>query len=152
MNTTGGKMSEKTRPEALADYHAVVTFPMHWGEMDAFGHLNNVIFFRYFESARIAFFESVKFTAKGLPGGVGPILAFTSCRFKAPMTFPDSVSVGSRVVKIEDDRFTIEHAIFSEKLGLIAAVGDAVIVAYNYDTLGKAPLPDEWRALLAEKM
>jgi len=141
-------MTEFDRPEALRDYTALARIPMHWGEMDAFGHLNNAMYFRYFESSRILFFEERGFTRDGLPGGIGPILASASCRFKAPLRHPDTLISASRAIEIGTDRFTIEHVIFSEKLGRIAALGEVVVVSYDYGKGKKVPLPAEWRELL----
>ncbi len=141
-------MIEHQTPEALATYHAPIRFSMHWGEMDAFGHLNNVIYFRYFESARIAFFEDLDITENALPRTIGPILSFTSCRFKAPLVYPDVLWAATKATEIKEDRFTMEHVVYSEKLGRIAAVSDATIVAYDYRKNEKAVLPDVWLELL----
>lgn len=141
-------MNEISLPEALKGYTAVARFEMHWGEMDAFGHLNNVIYFRYFESSRIRMFETLGFTHDGMQGEIGPILAATSCRFKAPLRHPDTLLAGSRVIDVGADRFRIEHVVYSEKLGRIAAVGEAEVVSYDYVNGRKVPLPDSWRELL----
>jgi len=61
-----------------------------WGEMDAFQHVNNVVYFKYFESARINYFEETGINAHMQTTGVGPILGNTQCRFKAPLTYPDT--------------------------------------------------------------
>jgi len=131
--------------ELLHDYKVVVPISVAWGEMDAFQHLNNVTYFRYFESARIAFFESMGLTRDGALTEVGPILAFTSCRFLAPMTYPDTAYVGACVVKIEDDRFTMGLIIVSEKLRKVTAVGEAVLVSYDYQKKVKVGIPEVWR-------
>ncbi|MDP8225872.1 MAG: thioesterase family protein [Candidatus Lernaella stagnicola] len=141
-------MSQTDKPTALAEYTGAIRFQMHWGEMDAFGHLNNTIYFRYFESARIVFFETLDITERGMPRAIGPILGYTSCRFKAPLTFPDTLWAATRVTDIQDDRFTVEHVVYSEKLERIAAVGEATIVAYDYRNNTKATLPDSWRDCL----
>ena len=75
----------------------VIETPVAWGQMDAFRHLNNTAYFRFFESARIAYFEKLDLLEFMESTGVGPILASTNCRFKIPLTYPDTVSIGSRV-------------------------------------------------------
>ncbi len=65
--------------ELLKSCHVVVRESVVWGEMDAFGHLNNVFFFRHFENCRIGFFDKYGFTTNGTLAQVGPILAETSC-------------------------------------------------------------------------
>lgn len=127
-------------PAALENFPSVTPIQVAWGDMDAFGHVNNTRYFRYFETARIAYFDQ----AGVLDGTIGPILASTSCRFRAPVTFPDTLLAAARVVWIDDDRFLMEHALWSEAMQTIAARGDALIVSYNYETKVKAPLPAEW--------
>jgi acyl-CoA thioester hydrolase len=127
-------------PAALAAYPARVRLPVQWGDQDLLGHVNNVVYFRWFESARMEYFRLVDFAGGG-NGGVGPILASTSCRYKAPLYHPDTVIAGCRVTVVHADRFVMDMALYSEALGRIAAVGEALIVAYDYDKLQKAPLP-----------
>lgn len=137
-------MSSSAR-SLLEEYPVVASFPIAWGDMDAFQHVNNTRYFRYFENARIRYFEQAGISgAAGIPSGVGPILASTSCRFKAPLSYPDRVGVGARVVDIEDDRFMVEHAIASEQKERIVATGQALIVAFDYDTQQKTTVPDAW--------
>lgn len=131
--------------QLLKDYPVVIEIPVAWGEMDAFQHLNNVTYFRYLESARIAYFEELGLMQVMERSGVGPILASVQCRFKIPLTYPDTVSVGIRVSEIGEDRFTMEYAVASQHLEKIAAVGEGVIVSFNYREKEKTPLPAEMR-------
>jgi acyl-CoA thioester hydrolase len=143
-------MSSDTIEHLLAGYPVVATFPVAWGDMDAFQHVNNTRYFRYFENARIAYFDEAGISGvSGMPSGVGPILASTSCQFKAPLSFPDTIGVGARVVDVGEDRFTVEHAVASDKLGRIAAIGEAIIVSFDYAAQAKAPVPDAWRKAIA---
>ena len=133
----------------LAGYPVVIEIPVAWGEMDAFQHVNNIVYFRYFESGRIAYFERAAWTASERTGGIGPILASVACRFKFPLTFPDRVLVGTRVDTIEDDRFTMHHRVVSTRHQRVAAEGEGVVVAYNYLANCKAQLPATVRAQIA---
>jgi acyl-CoA thioester hydrolase len=135
---------------ALSQYPVVVEVPVAWGEMDAYGHVNNIIYFRYFETARIAYFEKL-----GCPDFVnrnplGPILAATSCRFRAPLAFPDRVSIGARVARVDDDRFVMFYAVFSRRLQRIAAEGDGTVVCFDYRENRKAALPQALVRRIAE--
>jgi acyl-CoA thioester hydrolase len=125
---------------ALLDgFPIVVEIPVAWGDMDAFGHVNKTVFFRYFETARIAFLFRVDF--RGDDGGPGPILASTHCRFRRPLEFPDTVLVGVRVTELGEDRFTHEYRIVSIKSNEVAADGGGVVVAYDYGSKSKAAIP-----------
>ena len=121
----------------------IIETPVAWGQMDAFRHLNNTAYFRFFESGRIAYFERLNLLEYMETTGVGPILAATSCKFKIPLTYPDTVSIGTRVSEIEADRFTMEYYVVSHQHQKIAAEGNGLIVCFNYNENKKAPLPAE---------
>lgn len=127
--------------DLLAGFPVVIDQAVRWGDLDAFGHVNNTVFFQYFESARIAYFERIGFTGAG--SGVGPILHSTNCRFRRPLAYPDQLKVGARVTSLEKDRFTMEYRIVSATQGGIAADGQGVIVGFDYGRQQKADLPAE---------
>ena len=130
----------------LEKFPVVITAQVAWGEMDSFQHVNNIVYFRYFESGRMAYFERVNFADPQAHHGVGPILAQTQCRFRKALTYPDTVALGARVTEIKTDRFTMEFCVFSHRLQKIAAEGTGEIVVYNYREQKKAPLPEDVRA------
>ncbi len=134
----------------LEGFPVVIELPVQWGEMDSFQHVNNVAYFRYFESARIAYLERIGHIETMNATGIGPILASARCDFKRPLTYPDRIFVGIRVSEMSADRFTMQFRIFSQKLQGIAAEGDGVIVSYNYRERRKAPIPQEVRRRIEE--
>lgn len=134
--------------QLLAGFSVVIPISVAWGEMDAFGHVNNVVYFRYFESARIAYFERLQMLSYMQESGIGPIVASLQCRFRAPLTYPDTLSVGVRAHSLEADRFMMDYCIISHKLGKVAAEGGGLVVMYDYKALTKAPIP----ALLRERI
>ena len=127
---------------SIPDFNVTLEIPIAWGDMDALGHVNNTMFFRYFESARIAYLTRIEFI--GGDSGFGPILASTQCRFRKPLTFPDTVIVGARCISVASDRFTHQYRIVN-KQGDVVAEGDGVVVAYNYNKGMKCPIPDDVR-------
>ena len=126
----------------LRDYPVVIEFPVAWGEMDAMGHVNNIVYFRYFESARIAYFEKMNLLGYMTETGIGPILGEISCRFKIPLSYPDRVLIGAKVVRIEEDRFIMNHLVVSIKHQKVAAEGESVLVTYNYREGKKVTVPE----------
>ena len=134
----------------MAGFPVVIEIPVAWGEMDAFQHVNNIVYFRYVESARIVYFERLGFIEIMEQTGIGPILAETRCRYRRPLTYPDTVSVGARVSEIGEDRFMMEYRIVSHKLEAIAAEGEGTLVSYNYREKRKAPIPDRVRRRIEE--
>lgn len=122
-----------------------ISLPVAWGEMDALGHVNNVVYFRYLECARVEFMRRCGMTDIRAPRGIGVILQHVQCRFRRPIVFPDSVTITARVTSIEADRFTLDHEIISAALDLVAAVGASTIVTYDYTANAKAPIPADLR-------
>lgn len=131
--------------EALKEYPVVVELPVAWADMDYFRHVNNTVFFRWFESARIAYLERIGFADEAANGELGPILASTHCRFRRPVTYPDRILAGARAVDVGDDRFSMEYRALSERMGEVAGEGGGVVVCYHYGERRKAPLPDAVR-------
>lgn len=131
--------------DLLAGYPVVVEIPVAWGDMDYFRHVNNIVFFRYFESARIEYLERIAFRELAEKDPVGPILASTGCRFRRPLTWPDTVAVGARVTEVGEDRFSMAYRLVSRKSGEVAAEGEGVLVSFDYAAQQKVPLPERVR-------
>ena len=127
----------------LKAFPVVLQIPVAWGEMDSLQHVNNTVYFRYFESARVAYFDRIGMWKYMEETGTGPILASTECRFRIPLTFPDTVSVGTRIPKIEEDRFLMEYRVVSQHFRKVAAEGEGIVVSYDYRSKKKVPLPEE---------
>ena len=131
----------------MQGFNVIYETPIAWGDMDAFGHVNNTVFFRLFESARMEYLRRINFT--GAKARIGPILASTSCVFRRPIMYPDHVKVGARVTEVGFDRFTMSYSIVKGD-GRVAAEGIGVIVSYDYDEHGKTALPEIVREAIRE--
>ncbi len=136
--------------KALEGYSVTVEIPVAWGEMDAYGHVNNIVYFRYFETARMAYFDRMGDPAFLARDPLGPILASTSCRFRAALQYPDTLTVGARVARVDTDRFIMFYAVYSRALDRVAAEGEGTIVCYDYRNGRKALLPDHLKTRIAE--
>ena len=134
--------------ELLAGYPVLVEIPVAWGDMDYFRHVNNIVFFRYFESARIEYLQRIGFRALEDGNQVGPILSATGCRFRRPLTWPDTVRVGARVSSVGADRFEMEYRLVSTAQNSVAAEGTGTLVSYDYALGAKVPLPGPIRAAI----
>ena len=134
-----------------------ISFPIQleqelaWGEQDALGHVNNTLYFRYFENARVAHFRAI---GLGFPnpgsGGCGPILASTSCNFLKPLTYPDRIRIECGVSRLGNSSFNHSYRIFSQSQQSWVAEGEAVTVYYDYATGKSTPLPAELRQRIEE--
>ncbi len=127
-------------------FPVTIEAPVAWGEMDALGHVNNAVYFRWFESARIAYLDRIGF----LGDVVGPILARTECRFRRPLHWPETVRIGARTLAVGPDRFTMEYRIVAVSTGEVAAEGTGEVVSYDYETGRKAPLPEAVRIAIEQ--
>jgi acyl-CoA thioester hydrolase len=135
--------------ELLSGYPVVVRQAVVWGEMDSYCHVNNVVYFRYFENARLEYFRRLDWPAFEQETGIGPILAATQARFRRALTYPDTIAVTARLGTLGEDRFTLEHRIFSTQLGDVATEGQGTVVAYHYPRGTKVSLPEELRRRIA---
>lgn len=129
--------------ELLQGYPVVVRQNVVWGDMDSYQHVNNVIYFRYFENARLEYFARLGWFTLEKETGVGPILASTQARFRRPLTYPDTIFIGARLLDMGMDRFTLEHRIVSLAQLAVVTEGQGLIVTYHYGNEQKVPVPDE---------
>jgi acyl-CoA thioester hydrolase len=136
-----------TEPAAglLMGFPVITRLPVQWGEMDAFRHVNNTVYFRWFESARIDYTSRLGFEAMIREKRVGPILAAMSCNFRKQVRYPDQVVIGARVARLGNSSFLMEHAIVSEGLGEMVADGSSTLVLFDYAANRSVRLPEEVR-------
>jgi acyl-CoA thioester hydrolase len=118
--------------------------PLRWGDMDAMAHLNNVMYFRLMEEARIQWFQ--RFDLPTLPSGEACILAHAACDFVRAMVYPGVALVRQTVTKV--GRSSVEMALVIEKQGepgVVYATGRTVLVWYDYRAGKSLPWPDRIR-------
>jgi acyl-CoA thioester hydrolase len=143
------RLSDRVETEArhtlLAKFPVVIKFPVHWGDQDAFGHVNNTVPHRWFESARIALFGRIGLLELQKDQQVGPILAAVSCDYRRQINFPDTVQVGIRVARIGRTSMGFEHAIVSETQNAIVAEGTSTTVVFDYQAQKPRPVPETVR-------
>ena len=126
-----------------ARFPVVISQDLVWGDMDAFAHINNTVYIRYFEDVRIEYFKRIKVLEYMYRTQVGPILALARCDFRAPLTFPDRIQVGTIATDFETKRFTMKYQVQSEGLGKVAAEGEGTIVYYDYANKRSCEIPGE---------
>ncbi|HET6882902.1 MAG TPA: thioesterase family protein [Pirellulales bacterium] len=131
--------------EPLADFPVVIAWPVQWGDQDAFGHVNNTVYFRWCESARIEYLDKLGLSDLMQTEGIGPILAAISCNYRRPVTYPDQVQIGARITRIGGRSLTMEHRIYSETQRQVAADSTSTIVVYDYNRQASHAVPDDIR-------
>lgn len=135
--------------DELGRYPVSVEIPVAWGDMDAYAHVNNTVYLRWFETGRIAYFERLGLVERKEESGVGPILARVAVDYRRPVTYPDSVRVDVAVTRIGTRSFTMVYRAFSRAQQVEVASGDSVIVVYDYGQGRPAPVDDALRASIS---
>lgn len=135
--------------EGLGRYPVSITIPVAWGEMDAFQHVNNVVYARWLESGRIAYFDRLGLLERMRAEGVGPILARIGIEYRRPVTFPDTVQVETTVKRIGNSSFTMASRIRSDVQGVEVAADEEVIVLFDYRAAKPTPVDERLRAAIA---
>ena len=122
-------------------YPVVLSQNVIWGDMDAYGHVNNTVYFRYFEDARIAYFDRINVHEQMEQFKIGPILASTHCNFRLPLDYPDHIHIATRSSILSPRKFKMEYAVFSERHDSITADGEGLIVYYDYANRKSCEIP-----------
>src|SRR5437773_772325 len=138
-------MTEHPRPKELDGHPLVLDWPVQWGDQDSFGHVNNVVYFRWMESARIEYFRQAAIGSTSNQGA-GPILASLKCDFRRQLTYPDTVLISASIASIGRTSMKMAHLVYSMAQQAIAAEGDSVLVMFEYTKQRPILVADEIRA------
>lgn len=123
------------------------SIPIRWGDMDAMGHVNNTIYFRYMEQCRIRWFEVMGFAPD--PSGEGPIIVNASCEFRRELVYPGTVLVRQYVGDLGTSSFqTWLELGRHDDPGVVYAAGAARIVWVDFTKKKSTPLPPEVRTAI----
>lgn len=126
-----------------SDHPVQIEQDILWGDMDDFGHINNTVYFRYFEDIRIVYFENAGIMKYMRKHNIGPILANTQCQFRLPLAYPDTITISTSAGKIQGKRFTMEYAVYSQQHQQLAAEGNGLIIFYDYERQQSCDVPEE---------
>ena len=128
----------------MEGFHHVIPVTVRSRDIDAWGHVNNAVYFTYLEMARLDYIMRVILETKTRQlNGIGMILAEVACQFKKPIYFGQPVEVGTRVASIGTTSCQLEHRVEVE--GQLAALGRGVIVLYDYQANQSIPIPELYR-------
>ena len=125
-----------------------ISIPVAWGDMDAYQHVNNAMYARWIESARIAFFTRVGLVQRMRDEGVGPILARLTIEYRRPVTYPDMVRVEVATAKVGTTSLTLRYRIWSEDQKAEVATGEDVSVVFDYRAGQPTAIDDALRAAI----
>ncbi len=124
------------------NFPIVLKQDVHWGDMDAFGHVNNTVYLRYFEDVRIAYFEEIGIFKIMSKENHGPIMAHASTDFRLPLKHPDTIHIGGRCEIIGPKKIRMYYKVYSEQFKAVAAEGDSLIIYYDYNNNRSCAIPN----------
>lgn len=133
----------------ITQYPEISSAPTHfktsvlWGDVDMALHVNNIIYLKWSETARVQYFDDMKMDTS-FSGDAGPILGWQDGKYLYPVTYPDEVLVTALVTEILSDRFIMECRVYSLQAGRLAAISKQHIVPYSYTERKKIPIPINW--------
>ena len=130
----------------LQGYAVIYEQNVEWGDMDAFNHVNNVVYYDYAQRARIHYLEQVDmFNLQTFT-----VLASSSCQYLSPVNFPDKLWIGIRVKKIGNTSLTHEYVYFSTAQQAVVAKAESVIVFFDQAGENKQPISEAQRQQLTD--
>jgi len=126
--------------------------PIRWGDMDAMGHVNNTVYFRYMEQLRISWFDTLGFRPE--PAGEGPLIVNASCTFLRELQYPGTVLARQYVGAMGRSSFeTFVDMLRTDDPQTVYAQGAAKVVWVDYSKHKSAPLPEFARqAILGSRL
>ncbi|WOE30647.1 MULTISPECIES: thioesterase family protein [unclassified Acinetobacter] len=123
------------------NYNHIYIQNVAWGDMDAFGHINNVIYYRYIENARISYLDQLDIF--NYP--IYVVVAFNSCKYLSPVLYPDILEIRVKISELRTSGFRMVYIIWSRQQQKIVAEAEAILVCVNKDNGIKIPLPNAIR-------
>lgn len=134
-----------SRPRSA--YKAWRTIPTRWADNDAYGHVNNVVFYAWFDTAVNAWLVEAGLLdiERGNPIG---LVAETRCAYLAGLAFPQQVEVGLAVERLGTSSVTYRLGVFASGQDAAAAEGEFTHVYVDRQSRKPTALPEEWRLKL----
>lgn len=123
----------------LNHYPVVYTQDIAWGDMDAFGHVNNVMYYRYMESARIAYLQRLNLLSQDF----NTVIASSHCQYLQAVVYPDQLKIGVRVEELRNSAFRMHYLLWSEAQQKMIAQGEAVVVCVDKINMAKVSIPEQ---------
>jgi acyl-CoA thioester hydrolase len=133
----------------MHNFPVKLSLKLDWSEMDLFGHINNVSYFKYIQASRVNCWERTGIADAFPKTRIGPILLSTGCQFIKPLHYPGNIVIEARIEFIKNTSFGIHHRILNAA-GEVAAEAHDVIVYYDFNKNEKTPIPDEFRKAVEE--
>ena len=140
-------MTDKTKPSLRQDYRHLSQIATRWGDNDTYGHVNNVVYYSYFDTAvnhHLIKEGGLDIHTSGIIG----LVVESRCSYFSSLTFPDMVTVGIKVIQLGNSSVRYEIGLFRNEEFLAAAVGQFVHVYVDRVSSRPTTIPARIRAVL----
>lgn len=143
-------MNIETLPD-LSEFHHIVPLQIRFNDIDILGHLNNTVYFGFFDTGKAYYFEKIM-------GGridwkkVETVIANVDCAYVSPIYFGEKIDVRTRCTGIHEKSFLIQQVIVESGTGQLKAAAETVMVSFNPQTQTSMPMPEHLRDALVRDM
>ena len=142
-NVMTAKRDEMAPSSLLERYPIVMRLPIQWGDLDANGHVNSIVYLKWFEAARAVYATRVGVEIVAREQGVGGVLASIACKYQRPLDYPGDVLSGVRMARVSVGSLTLECLIADARTGVPVADATCDVVLYDYATNSPVPVPQQ---------
>ena len=133
-----------TTPDPERRFLHQCEIPVRWGDMDAYGHVNNALYMRYLEEARVQFLAEIGAAMDG--NGVDPVVINVGCTFLKPVNYPATVIIKSYVGGIGRSSFMVWYEISTkDDPDTLYSEGYSKVVWMDHNSGRSVPLPEAIR-------
>ncbi|MBD8390309.1 thioesterase family protein [Dysgonomonas sp. BGC7] len=130
-------------------FRASLPIQIRFSDVDALGHINNNLYFSYFDLGKTSYFEKIKPSAVSWTDGL-IVLAHLETDFLSPVYYKENIAVDTKVIKLGEKSGVFLQQIRNIKTGEIKCRCESVFVTFNAHTQSSMPIPDSWRVVISE--
>ena len=131
----------------MSDKKIQLKLRIDWSDLDMFGHVNNVSYFKFIQASRVNYWQHHGIDVTQKPEPIGMMLASCTCKFLKPLFFPGDVTIAVSLDFIKNTSFGLRHELLNNQNELVAEAHD-VAVMFDFSKNEKTLIPDEMRKLM----
>ncbi len=124
-----------------------ISIRIDWSELDLFGHVNNVVFHKYAQTARLNYVEMLGLMELHKTQNIGFMVAETNCQFKKELLFPGNINIQTQIDFVKNTSLALQHTMTNDAGELVAIARD-VLVVYDFNKKEKCLIPEEIKVKL----
>jgi acyl-CoA thioester hydrolase len=125
----------------MQGYHTELELRIDWADLDLFGHVNNVVFFKYIQACRVNYCEKIGLTSLNDPSRHSFMVASSQCQFRKPLTYPGNIKGFTKTDWIKNTSLQLSYTLMNDAGELVAEASD-VIVVFDHHLKTKVTITD----------